>query len=63
MDSSRRIPTGPGPDQGFDLERCDYAVRNKIGDVGFSKALLDDLATRAHVDRTRVYATGYRMAQ
>src|SRR5712692_7066112 len=37
---------------------CAYAVRNKIDDVGFTKALLDDLATRAHVDRTRVYATG-----
>jgi polyhydroxybutyrate depolymerase len=37
---------------------CAWAVRNKIDDVGFTMALLDDLATRAHVDRTRVYATG-----
>jgi polyhydroxybutyrate depolymerase len=37
---------------------CGYAVRNKIDDVAFTKALLDDLATHAHFDRTRVYATG-----
>jgi polyhydroxybutyrate depolymerase len=37
---------------------CAYAMRNKIDDVGFTKALLDDLASRVHIDRTRVYATG-----
>ena len=37
---------------------CGYAERNKIDDVGFTKALLDDLASRVHIDRTRVYATG-----
>jgi polyhydroxybutyrate depolymerase len=30
----------------------------KIDDVGFTRALLDDLARRVRVDRTRVYATG-----
>jgi polyhydroxybutyrate depolymerase len=37
---------------------CGYAERNKVDDVGFTKALLDDLASRVHIDRTRVYATG-----
>jgi polyhydroxybutyrate depolymerase len=37
---------------------CAYAARNKIDDVGFTKALLDDLATRIRIDRARVYATG-----
>jgi len=37
---------------------CAYAERNKVDDVGFTRALLDDLATRVHIDRTRVYATG-----
>ena len=37
---------------------CLYAERNKIDDVGFTRALLDDLASRIHIDRTRVYATG-----
>jgi polyhydroxybutyrate depolymerase len=37
---------------------CVYAERNKIDDVGFTRALLDDLATRTHIDRSRVYATG-----
>ncbi len=37
---------------------CAYAERNKIDDVGFTRALLDDLARRVRVDRTRVYATG-----
>jgi len=37
---------------------CAYAERNKIDDVSFTRALLDDLATRTHIDRSRVYATG-----
>jgi polyhydroxybutyrate depolymerase len=37
---------------------CGWAVSNKIDDLGFSKALLDDLATRIRIDRTRIYATG-----
>jgi len=30
----------------------------RIDDVGFVRALLDDLATRFHVDQKRIYATG-----
>jgi len=37
---------------------CAYAERNRVDDVGFTRALLDDLATRVRVDRARVYATG-----
>jgi polyhydroxybutyrate depolymerase len=37
---------------------CAYAARNRIDDVGFTRALLDDLATRVRIDRARVYATG-----
>jgi polyhydroxybutyrate depolymerase len=37
---------------------CGYAVLHKIDDVGFVRALLDDLAKSANVDPKRVYATG-----
>jgi polyhydroxybutyrate depolymerase len=37
---------------------CYWAMSHKIDDVGFTRALLDDLATRIHIDRARVYATG-----
>ena len=37
---------------------CAWAERNRIHDVGFTRALLDDLAARVRVDRARVYATG-----
>jgi len=37
---------------------CGYAMQNKLDDVGFTRALLDDLATVANVDTNRVFATG-----
>ncbi len=37
---------------------CGYAMQNKVDDVAFTKALLDDLATVLKVDAKRVYATG-----
>jgi polyhydroxybutyrate depolymerase len=37
---------------------CAYAMNNDIDDVGFTRALLDDLATVANVDGKRVFATG-----
>lgn len=37
---------------------CAYSVINRVDDVGFTLALLDDLETRVPVDRRRVYATG-----
>lgn len=37
---------------------CGYAMRTNVDDVGFVRALLDDLAARVAFDRARVYATG-----
>ena len=37
---------------------CGYAMRNKVDDVAFVRALLDDLAKVARIDNKRVYATG-----
>ncbi len=37
---------------------CGYAMENKVDDVAFTRALLDDLATVARVDTNRVFATG-----
>jgi len=37
---------------------CGYAMRADVDDVGFVRALLDDLAARVAFDRRRVYATG-----
>ncbi len=35
-----------------------YAVENDVDDVGFLRALVDEIAQRAPVDRGRVFATG-----
>jgi polyhydroxybutyrate depolymerase len=37
---------------------CGYAVENKVDDVAFTRALLDDLATVVSLDANRVFATG-----
>ncbi|MBM4156159.1 MAG: hypothetical protein FJ221_14210 [Lentisphaerae bacterium] len=37
---------------------CGYAMENKIDDVGFTRALIDDLATVVTLDTNRVFATG-----
>ncbi len=37
---------------------CGYAMENKVDDVAFTRALLDDLATVVSVDTNRVFATG-----
>ena len=37
---------------------CGYASKNNVDDVGFTAALLDDLAERTPIDPKRVYATG-----
>lgn len=39
-------------------ECCGYALDNNVDDVGFVRALLDDLATAVSVDADRVFATG-----
>ena len=40
-------------------ECCGYAMNQRIDDVGFAMAVVDDLAMRTAVDRRRVYATGH----
>ena len=40
-------------------ECCGYAMNQRIDDVGFAVAVLDDLAKRTAVDMRRVYATGH----
>lgn len=37
---------------------CDYAMENKVDDVAFVRAVLDDLGKVAKVDPKRVFATG-----
>ena len=37
---------------------CGYAMQQKVDDVAFTRALLDDLATVINVDQKRIYATG-----
>jgi polyhydroxybutyrate depolymerase len=37
---------------------CGYAMLNRVDDVGFTRALLDDLVKVAKIDPQRVYATG-----
>jgi polyhydroxybutyrate depolymerase len=40
-------------------ECCGFAMNNKVDDVGFAIAVLDDLAKRTPTDSARVYATGH----
>ena len=56
-------PFGSGlhPERGLTFNGggcCGYAMQRKIDDVGFTRALLDDLAKVANVDTNRVFATG-----
>jgi len=37
---------------------CGYAMENGVDDVGFTRAVLDDLAKVVNVDTNRVFATG-----
>ncbi len=38
---------------------CGYAMNQRVDDVGFAIAALDDLARRAAIDARRIYATGH----
>jgi polyhydroxybutyrate depolymerase len=56
-------PFGSGldPERGLTFNGggcCGYAMQNRIDDVGFTRALLDDLAKVTNVDTNRVFATG-----
>jgi polyhydroxybutyrate depolymerase len=37
---------------------CGTSARNGVDDVGFARAVIDDIAARGCIDRSRVYATG-----
>jgi poly(3-hydroxybutyrate) depolymerase len=53
--------SGLNPERGLTFNGggcCGYAMQRKIDDVGFTRALLDDLAKVANVDTNRVFATG-----
>lgn len=54
--------TGPLPNRLLTFNGggcCGYAEEQRVDDVGFTMALLDDLANRTRIDRTRIYATGH----
>lgn len=56
-------PDGTGPLEGRlltwnDRHCCAYAMKNDVDDVGFIRALIDELVTRYRVDPKRIYATG-----
>jgi polyhydroxybutyrate depolymerase len=38
---------------------CGPALANRVDDVGFAAAIVDDVARRTAIDRRRVYATGH----
>ncbi len=38
---------------------CGYALTQKVDDVGFAVAVIDDLERRTAIDRHRIYATGH----
>lgn len=38
---------------------CGPALRQKVDDVGFAVAMIEDVAKRERIDRRRVYATGH----
>ena len=40
-------------------ECCGYSMNQRVDDVGFAVAVLDDLARRVSIDPGRVYATGH----
>jgi polyhydroxybutyrate depolymerase len=57
-------PNGTGPLEGRLLTWnagacCGYAMKKGVDDVGFSLALLEDLAAKTPIDPSRIYATGF----
>jgi polyhydroxybutyrate depolymerase len=54
-------PNGTGTNSSFTWNGgncCGYAFQNRVDDVAFIRAVLDDLAQTLQVDANRVYATG-----
>jgi polyhydroxybutyrate depolymerase len=58
-------PNGTGPIRSLLLtfnagnNCCGSALRQRVDDVGFAIAVIEDVAKRARIDRRRVYATGH----
>ena len=53
-------PNGSGSRQSWNGGYCcGEATSNDVDDVGFTRALIDDLAGKVNLDRKRVYATGF----
>ena len=52
-------PNGTGAIQTWNaMNGCGSAFRNNVDDVGFVKALLDDLNTKTKIDPKQIFATG-----
>lgn len=55
--------TGPLPNQLLTFNAgdgcCGYAADQRVDDVGFASAVVDNLETRTAIDRRRIYATGH----
>jgi polyhydroxybutyrate depolymerase len=49
-------PQGTGSQRGFNAGSC--CIGGDVDDVGFMRAIVDDVGKRACLDRRRVYATG-----
>ncbi len=62
-DKSRFIvvyPNGTGESKSWNGGHCcGEAAKNNVDDVGFVRALIDDLAKLINIDARRVYATGF----
>ena len=53
-------PNGSGATKSWNGGRCcGEAAKNNVDDVGFVRALIDELAGSLNIDQDRVYATGF----
>jgi polyhydroxybutyrate depolymerase len=53
-------PNGTGENSSWNAGRCcGEAAKNRVDDVGFVRALIDELAAMTNIDLHRVYATGF----
>ncbi len=53
-------PNGTGETKSWNGGHCcGEAAKNNVDDVGFVRALIDELATLTRIDSSRVYATGF----
>jgi polyhydroxybutyrate depolymerase len=53
-------PQGSGTRQSWNGGTCcGEALQQRVDDVGFTRAVIEDIARQANLDRSRVYATGF----